>query len=539
MQQDQQFYENFFSTHSVSVHDNPDRFVAVSALLFGSVLDVGCGTGTLTDYYSDDYVGFDWSGTAIAQAREVRRKDALFTIGDFTKNLVFHRKQFDSVYVGEFLEHVKDDDVVFQNIIMASMPKARVVVSVPNGDRVPDESHCRIFTVASIRRDYSKYGKVRFHSWSGDRERILFSIELAANQADEITLVMIVKDEAKGIERAILSALPLVDRVVVSVDSKTTDSTREIAALYADELKEHIWRDNFSEARNSAQEGVTSKWILFLDGHEYIEKMGKLKEYLMIDVEGIFVTVKMETGMTFLFPRVYRSFVKFKNAVHNLNECKTQRACPDFLIVHDREHGQSDEAVKRRNQQRETMLPKIMKDQLKSDPNNLRALFHLGNWYMMIREYNEALKYYERYLKIHKHPEEGYMVQLNVGLCHATLGHHIRAMWAFRRADKMLPDRWETARVVGGLYYLTGRWKKAAKYLIQALGPNMRAYLYQPMQANLLETWDMIGHCFAQIDENEKAIMAWERAKTHAKTQEEKNMVDNKIALVKTLIIKS
>lgn len=539
MQQDQKFYEDFFTKHNVSVHDDPSRFMAVSALLTGRVLDVACGTGSLADYYSGEYMGIDWSRVAIGKAREIRRKDAEFSVYDPTNCLSALGNDFDSAYCGEFLEHIEDDSVVFQNIIKNVKKGGRVIFTVPNGDRVPDESHCRIFTVPQIRRDYSKYGMVRFHNWSGEHDRIMFSIDLGVTPEEEITLVMIAKDEAKGIERAILSALAFVDKVVVSVDSKTTDNTREIAERYADVLKEHVWADDFSAARNFAQEGVTSRWILFLDGHEYIEKIGKVKDYLMLDVEGIFVTVKMESGMTFLYPRIYDSKIKFVGAVHNLNDCKTKRACPDFLIIHDREHGQDEEAIIRRNKQRETMLPKAMKAQLEKDPNNLRALFHLGNWYLMRRENALALKYYKLYMKHSKSPEEAYMVELNIGLCHATLGNPVRAMWAFRRAEKLLPNRWETARVLGGLYFMEKDYKKAVQILVSALTPSSRAYLYQPIQPNYYETWDLIGHCFVNLDQNEQAVRAWEQAQTHAKSEEQKADIEKKIELVKTLLPKS
>src|SRR3972149_3998777 len=148
MQKDKRFYDDFFSKYPVNVHDSPDRFKAVSALLSGDVLDVACGTGTLADYYSGKYTGVDISDVAITKAK------------------ITESASFDSVYLGEFLEHIENDDVVFKNVLTILRPQGRIVVTVPNVNRVPDERHCRIFTVPQIRRGYGKYGKINFHNWS-------------------------------------------------------------------------------------------------------------------------------------------------------------------------------------------------------------------------------------------------------------------------------------------------------------------------------------------------------------------------------------
>jgi len=532
MQQDQKFYEKFFSKYPVGIHDSASRFLAVSSLLRGRVLDLACGTGTLSKYYTGEYVGIDWAGSAIKKAEEVRRPDARFMQLDVVTHTIVFPHLFDSAYLGEFLEHIENDEKVFENVLKNVKPDGLLVVTVPNADRVPDESHCRIFTVASIRRDYSKYGKVRFHSWSGERDRILFSIELGQHPEDEMTLVMICKDEAKGIEAAILSALPIVDRVVVSVDSKTTDKTKEIAMFYADEVKEHVWEDDFSKARNFAQEGVKSKWILFLDGHEYIESTGDALVKMKDDVDGIFVTVKMESGMTFLYPRIFRSHIKFKNKVHNVNECKTRRCAPDFVIVHDRMNLQSEDAVKRRNEQREKMLPAAMRAQIKENPKNARAWFHLANFHMMRHETDDAISEYKKVVKYGKSPDEVFLSLLHLGALQQQKDQWLRALWNFEKAARLMPDRWESDRVLGGYYYLHKNFKKALPHLVEALRPNKRRYAYQPMQQNFVETWDMIGQSFAQLDEFEAAKLAWIRAQKFSTDEAKKAYFEEKIKLV-------
>lgn len=537
MEQNKKYYDEFFSIYPVNIHDNRDRFTTVSGLLKGSVLDVACGTGTLADYYSGNYYGVDFSDVAIIKARKTRRKDAFFDVCDVTLEMIKSDDLFDSVYIGEFLEHIKKDDFVFQNIIHKCKKNARIVVSVPNYDKVPDESHCRIFTVPQIRKDYSKYGKITFHNWGGFSKRILFSIELGKKNTDEMSLVMIVKNEEKGLERAILSAIDLVDRVVISVDTLSKDKTDGIAKMYADELKFHEWHDDFSEARNYAQENVKSRWIIFLDGHEYIQDYGNIKEFLQKDVEGIFVNIKMESGMTFLFPRIYRSYVKFKNKVHNVNECKTRRACPSFLIIHDREFGQDKESAEIRNRQREEILPRELDEQLKENPKNARAHFHFANFYMMRHEIDKAMEHYKKAIKYGKSPDEKYISLLHYGALHNSKGNKFRALWNFQKADELLPDRWESKRVIGGFYLMEKNFKKALPLLFDSLRQNKRHYAYEPMKQDKSQIWDMIGHCFAHMDQNENALTAFERAKEETSDKKRKAFLDQKIKLVKTLVV--
>jgi glycosyltransferase involved in cell wall biosynthesis/ubiquinone/menaquinone biosynthesis C-methylase UbiE len=539
MQKNKQFYDNFFTKYPVNIHNDPVRFRTVADLLSGKCLDVACGTGTLSDYFLGDYFGIDISDVAINNAKKSRRKDAHFSANDFTKSICFNEYKFDSVYLGEFLEHIESDKTVFDNILKHCKKNARIVVTVPNGDRVPDESHCRTFTVPQIRREYSKYGKVVFHKWAGFEKRILFSIEVGAPSFNEMSLVMICKDEEKGIEQSIISALPLVDHVLVSVDSATTDKTKEIAEMYADEVRVHEWKNDFSKARNEAHKDIKSKWILFLDGHEYIESFGNVRQKMKKEVDGIFVTVRLENKMTFLYPRIYRSGLQFKNAVHNLVETPRKTAEVDFVIVHDRENLQSKASAERRNAQREEMLPKAMKKHLEENPKNSRAHFHLANYYMTIMDFDLALKHYKKVVKYSIERDSVYMAYLSIGRIRYGKGQPVRALWNFNRANALIPERWESARVLGGFYFMEGDYSKALRFLIDAMKPNKRRFTYEPMSQNFVEIWDKIGHCFNKLNHDQEAKEAWEQGLTHAKTPAEKGMLLNKIELILSILPKS
>lgn len=86
----------------------------------------------------------------------------------------------------------------------------------------------------------------------------------------KINLVMIVKNEARSLEKCLRLAKPLVDRMIV-VDTGSEDETVEIARRMGAEVFFFSWIDDFSAARNYALEQSDGDWNLVLDGDEYLK----------------------------------------------------------------------------------------------------------------------------------------------------------------------------------------------------------------------------------------------------------------------------
>jgi SAM-dependent methyltransferase/tetratricopeptide (TPR) repeat protein len=536
MQQDKKFYDEFYNKYPVYVHDNPERFNAVASLLSGHVLDVACGTATLSDYYFEDYIGIDISEVAIENAKKVRRKDITLKVADFANDAFLIGKKFDSIYIGEFLEHIKDDRIVFENVKDLIKPFGRVVVTVPNGERIPDESHCRTFTVASIRRDYSKYGKINFHAFADFKNRILFTIDFDASDENLISLVMTVKDEEKGIENAIISALPFVDSVTVSVDKSSTDNTALIAENYADHLVFHTWQNDFSKARNFAHKNVKSKYILFIDGHEFVKSCGDYLKFLKSDYDGILTTIEMENGTSFMYPRIYKNGLQFENSVHNALNCKNTVLCPNFVIVHDRLNAQTEKSVKAREIQRDKMIPKASFSILAKNPNDQRALFNLANWYMTKSDYKNAVKTYKKCLRVTLSNDEKYFVQAQLGIAHQMQDHQIRAFWYFRGLEKIQPNRWETKRLIAGIKIQSGDYRSALDFLVYSIDNNKQHYLYQLFNHDLAEIWDLIACCFFETNQYEKSVIAWQEAIKYTKNLHRQDFFKTKIQFCHLLL---
>ncbi|CAN7315569.1 glycosyltransferase family 2 protein [Phenylobacterium sp. LjRoot225] len=85
-----------------------------------------------------------------------------------------------------------------------------------------------------------------------------------------LALVMIVRDEAAVIGRALDSARPHVDRMIV-LDTGSTDGTPTLAAAAGAEVSSFDWCDDFAAARNASLALSDAAWNLVLDADEWIE----------------------------------------------------------------------------------------------------------------------------------------------------------------------------------------------------------------------------------------------------------------------------
>lgn len=84
-----------------------------------------------------------------------------------------------------------------------------------------------------------------------------------------ISLCMIVKNEARFLEKALRSVQNVVDEIIV-VDTGSTDGTQDIARRFGARVESRTWCDDFAWARNEALALATRRWILVLDADEVL-----------------------------------------------------------------------------------------------------------------------------------------------------------------------------------------------------------------------------------------------------------------------------
>lgn len=88
-----------------------------------------------------------------------------------------------------------------------------------------------------------------------------------------VAVVMIARDDARVIERALLSAKPYVDELVV-LDLGSIDDTVERAARCGARVETASWRDDTSAVRNRALALSGADWNVVLEAREWIDGGG-------------------------------------------------------------------------------------------------------------------------------------------------------------------------------------------------------------------------------------------------------------------------
>ncbi len=84
-----------------------------------------------------------------------------------------------------------------------------------------------------------------------------------------ISLCMIVKNEARVLERCLTSIAPAVDEIII-VDTGSEDATKEIAAKFTDKIYDFPWIDDFSAARNFSFSKAAMDYCMWLDADDVI-----------------------------------------------------------------------------------------------------------------------------------------------------------------------------------------------------------------------------------------------------------------------------
>lgn len=99
----------------------------------------------------------------------------------------------------------------------------------------------------------------------------------------EISLCMIVKNEADVLARCLKSVSMLVDEIII-VDTGSNDETKEIAKQFTDQIYDFTWVDDFSKARNFAFAKATKDYQMWLDADD-IFKAADQQAFLSMKAE--------------------------------------------------------------------------------------------------------------------------------------------------------------------------------------------------------------------------------------------------------------
>jgi GT2 family glycosyltransferase/tetratricopeptide (TPR) repeat protein/2-polyprenyl-3-methyl-5-hydroxy-6-metoxy-1,4-benzoquinol methylase len=107
-----------------------------------------------------------------------------------------------------------------------------------------------------------------------------------SRERPQLSLCMIVRDNARTIEACLSSIRPWLDEMIV-VDTGSTDATPEIAARLGARVYHFPWCHSFSAARNESLRHARGRWIFWMDSDDTIdaENGRKLRELAYRDAD--------------------------------------------------------------------------------------------------------------------------------------------------------------------------------------------------------------------------------------------------------------
>lgn len=81
----------------------------------------------------------------------------------------------------------------------------------------------------------------------------------------------------------------------------------------------------------------------------------------------------------------------------------------------------------------------MLKKQVEQNPNDFDALVQLGNMYMDVSKFPQAIDYFKRALAVREEPS----IRTDLGICYKQSGQMEQARDAFRKVATEQPDQWQ------------------------------------------------------------------------------------------------
>lgn len=283
-----------------------------------------------------------------------------------------------------------------------------------------------------------------------------------------ICLCMIVKDEARVIERCLASVRPLIDTWVIS-DTGSSDGTQDLVrtalAGIPGELHEDPWVDfGHNRTRTVRRARGRADYLLTLDADHVLRQDAPLPRLTATSY-----LLRYDTpGTQHRFKHLMRGDLawRYEGVTHEYpctDDTDVQQNL-DALVIEDH----ADGGCRTDKFERDARL---LRRELERDPANPRTVFYLANTERDLGNTQEAIALYERRAAMGGWPEEVYCSLFEAGLLKADRGDDWPgAMDAFSRAWEARPQRLEACYELASRLRVQGRHHSAHAVLAAVVG---------------------------------------------------------------------
>jgi glycosyltransferase involved in cell wall biosynthesis len=276
--------------------------------------------------------------------------------------------------------------------------------------------------------------------------------------APKLILLTMVKNESRIIERLMGSVRGKVDAIVIC-DTGSTDNTVELATKWLGENgvpgKVYTYPfKNFGKSRTQSFEccqdwvasvgwDAASSWALLLDGDMMLSADINRAALAAQGPHIAGVSLKQANGsLLYSNMRVLRCSEPWicKGATHEAWTCPPTKQTIQFDSPVLTDHG--DGGCKADKYPRDVRL---LKEDLVELPNDARTLFYLGQTYLCMRDWKNAIETLKKRVEVAGWDEETYIAQVYLGECYEAEGRGAEAVQVWMDAWQRRQHRTEAA----------------------------------------------------------------------------------------------
>jgi len=215
-----------------------------------------------------------------------------------------------------------------------------------------------------------------------------------------LSLVMIARNEARCIERCLLSVRAHVDEMFV-LDTGSTDGTPELARRAGARVERFAWCDDFSAARNTALERANAEWALVLDADEWLVDGAAALQALRAHTPSYIGVLRIDNlygcdaahasrSVSWL-SRVLPRGARYEGRIHEQPAARWPRRRLDVIVQHD---GYMDAAMRDKQGRNEALLRRAVLEQ----PGDAYLHYQLGKDLELRARFADAWPCYQRAL---------------------------------------------------------------------------------------------------------------------------------------------
>lgn len=282
-----------------------------------------------------------------------------------------------------------------------------------------------------------------------------------------LALAMIVKNESRVIRRCLDSVKGIIDHYVIIEDTASSDGTADIVRETLKGIPGEIIRKDwagFADTRNYYIESAKGKadYILVMDADQILEVDDDFDKN-KLDKDIYNCLVKYST-LQHHFPKIFRPNCgcRYKGIIHNF--LSTGKATTGqlnnirFIDLHDGKRAMNYSVKIKRDIE-------ILKNAIKTDPENkVRYTFYLAQSLREDDRYEKAIRYYKKRVGYKGWQEEVYRSLYQIGNCYLQLKKYNDAIHYYLEAYNYRPTRAESIFKLALLYRNLGQRQLAYEF---------------------------------------------------------------------------